>query len=82
MVTNYEKLTDEDRATIMVFAQEGKSLRAMARPLHRAPPTISRKWRRHAAPEEVAGTRGYDANRPARRRDIRSSCRVEHANWR
>lgn len=71
MVTNYEQLTAEERATIMVMAQEGKSLRAMARLLHRAPSTISREWRRHAAPEEVAATRGYDAKRAgqeARRR--------------
>ncbi len=63
MVTNYEQLTAEERATIMVMAEEGKSLRAMARLLHRAPSTISREWRRHAVTEEAAATRGYDAKR-------------------
>jgi IS30 family transposase len=63
MVTNYEQLTAEERATIMVMAQEGQSLRATARLLHRAPSTISREWRRHAAPEGAAGPSGYDAKR-------------------
>jgi IS30 family transposase len=47
MTTHYEQLSAEERATIMVMAQEGQSLRAMARTLHRAPSTISREWRRH-----------------------------------
>jgi hypothetical protein len=63
MVTNYEQLTAEERTTIMVMAEEGKSLRTMARLLHRAPSTSSRKWRRHAVTEEAAGTRGYDVKR-------------------
>jgi IS30 family transposase len=63
MATNYEQLTAEERATIRVMAHEGMSLRAMARFLRRAPSTISREWRRLAAPEEAVGTGGYDAKR-------------------
>ena len=63
MVTNYEQLTAEERTTIMVMAQEGKSLWAMARILPRAPSTISREWRRHEVPDDALGTRGYDAKR-------------------
>ena len=71
MTKHFEQLSAEERATIMVMAQEGQSLRAMARALHRAPPTISREWRRHASPAEASGSRGYDAKRAgheARRR--------------
>ena len=71
MTKHFEQLSAEERATIMVMAQEGQSLRAMARTLHRAPSTISREWRRHAAPTAAPGTRGYDAKRAgqeARRR--------------
>jgi hypothetical protein len=63
MVTNYEQLTAEERATIRVMAEEGQRLRAMARLLRRAPSTTSREWRRHAVTEEAADTRGYDAKR-------------------
>lgn len=37
MTKHFEQLSAEERATIMVMAQEGQSLRAMARTLHRAP---------------------------------------------
>ncbi len=63
MNKHFEQLAAEERATIMVMAEEGKSLREMARTLHRAPSTISREWRRHAAPEDTVGTRGYDDKR-------------------
>ena len=63
MVTSYAQLTAEERASIMVMAQEEKSLRAMARILPRAPSTISREWRRHEVPDDALGTRGYDAKR-------------------
>ncbi|NCA87227.1 MAG: helix-turn-helix domain-containing protein, partial [Clostridia bacterium] len=36
MTKHFEQLSAEERATIMVMAQEGQSLRAMARALHRA----------------------------------------------
>ena len=58
MTKHFEQLSAEERATIMVMAQEGKSLRAMARTLHRAPSTISREWRRHAAPTAAPGSSG------------------------
>ena len=61
MGTHYEQLSAEERATIMVMAQEGQSLRAMARTMHRAPSTISREWRRHSPPADALGTCGYDA---------------------
>ena len=67
----FEQLSAEERATIMVMAQEGQSLRAIARTLHRAPSTISREWRRHAGPTAAPGSSGYDAKRAgqeARRR--------------
>ena len=71
MGTNYEQLSAEERATIMLMAQEGKSLRAMARTLHRSPSTISREWRRQETAADAAGPRGYDAKKAgqeARRR--------------
>ena len=61
MGTHYEQLSAEERATIMLMANEGKSLRAMARTLHRAPSTISREWRRHTPPADAPGRSGYDA---------------------
>ena len=61
MGTHVEQLSAEERATIMVMANEGKSLRAMARSLHRAPSTISREWRRHTPPADASGRSGYDA---------------------
>lgn len=46
MGTIYEQLSAEERPAIMLMTQEGKSLRAMARTLHRNPSTISREWSR------------------------------------
>ncbi|MGB8145834.1 MAG: IS30 family transposase [Chromatiaceae bacterium] len=63
MTKHFEQLSAEERATIMVMAQEGQSLRAIARTLHRAPSTISREWRRPIAPTAVPGSIGYDAKR-------------------
>ena len=63
MGTNYEQLSAEERATLMLMAQEGQSLRAIARTLHRAPSTISREWRRPIAPTDAPGSSGYDAKR-------------------
>ncbi len=71
MGTNYEHLSAEERATIMVMAPAGKRLRAMARTRHRRPSTISRAWRRQETAADAAGPRGYDAKRAgqeARRR--------------
>ncbi len=63
MGANYEQRSAEERATLMLMAQAGQSLRAMARTLHRAPSTISREWRRHLAPTDAPGSSGYDAQR-------------------
>ena len=59
MTKHFEQLSAEERATIMVMAQEGQSLRAIARTLHRAPSTISREWRRHAGPTAQTGVKVY-----------------------
>jgi IS30 family transposase len=69
MSKNFEQLTAEERATIMVMAQEGKSLRAMARTLHRAPSTISREWRRHELPRMLRARPWLRAKRAGQRRD-------------
>ena len=61
MGTHYEQLSAEERATIMLMANEGKSLRAMARTLRRAPSTISRESRRHIPLADAPGRSGYDA---------------------
>lgn len=61
MGPHYEQLSAEERATIMLMANEGKSLRAKARTLRRAPSTISREWRRHIPPAGAPGRSGYDA---------------------
>ena len=55
MGTHYEQLSAEQRAMTMSMVNEGKSLRAMARTLHRSPSTISREWRRYTPPADVPG---------------------------
>ena len=56
MGTNYDQMSAEERASIMLMRDEGCSLRAMARKLHRAPSTISRELARNRT---ESGT--YDA---------------------
>ena len=56
MGNEYEQLSAEERATLMLMRGEGCSVRAMARTLCRAPSTISRELSRNA--DEVGG---YDA---------------------
>ena len=76
MGTNYEQLFAEERATIMLMAHEGQSLRTMARTLHRRPSTISRKWRRHVAAASPWTAAVYDAKRAgqeARRRRFQAA---------
>ena len=71
MGTHYEQLFAEERATIMLMAHEGQSLRTMARTLHRRPSTISREWRRHVVAATPGNATVYDAKRAgqeARRR--------------
>ncbi len=49
MGTNYEHLTAEERATLMVMRADGCSQRAVARSLGRSPSTISRELARNAS---------------------------------
>src|SRR6516164_5780139 len=49
MGTNYEHLTAEERATLMVMRADGCSQRAVARRLGRSPSTISRELARNAS---------------------------------
>ena len=62
MGTNYEHLSAEERAMVMLMQGEGCSLRAMARRLRRAPSTISRELARNS--EDAPS---YDAHRAGRR---------------
>jgi IS30 family transposase len=48
MQSRYQQLQPEDRMTIASMSQQGCSMRAMARMLHRAPSTISREIARNA----------------------------------
>ncbi|MDE2078697.1 MAG: IS30 family transposase [Burkholderiales bacterium] len=47
--THYEQLQPEDRMTIASMKQQGCSVRAMARTLHRAPSTIGRELARNTS---------------------------------
>lgn len=84
MGRQYEHLCAEERGTIMAMTFEGRSVRAIARGLDRAPSTISRERRRNGwrcASERgpigrpaIAG--GYDARRAgARARRLRCKAR-------
>ena len=59
---------------MLLMAQEGQSLRAMARTLRRAPSTISRERRRYSRPAGAMGTCGYDAKQAGQ--DVRG-CRFQ-----
>lgn len=43
----YAQITLQERYALMLLRRQGKSLRAIARELHRAPSTISRELRRN-----------------------------------
>jgi IS30 family transposase len=66
MGTNYEHLTAEERATLMVMRADGCSQRAVARCLGRSPSTISRELARNASCCKPVGDRiailPYDAS--------------------
>ena len=49
MGTNYEHLTAEERATLMVMQADGCSQRAVARSLGRSPSTVCRELARNAS---------------------------------
>lgn len=69
-------MSAKERTAIILMAQEGKSLGAVARTLHRSPPTISREWRRQETAADAAGPRGYDARRMAKKRGAGTSSRA------
>ena len=54
METSYKHLNQRDRVVIVLMRKNGESCRAIARQLSRAPSTISREIRFHAASPGVA----------------------------
>ena len=74
MGTNYDQLSAEERATLMVMKAQGCKLRAIARSLQRAPSTISRELSRNgteaATPynASTAGKRAQAMRHKSRRR--------------
>jgi IS30 family transposase len=54
MGTNYDHLTAEERATLMVMRADGCSQRAVARCVGRSPSTISRELARNREVSHVA----------------------------
>ena len=81
MGTNYEQLSAEERATLMLMAQEGKSLRAMARTLHRSPSTISRAWRRQEKRPMPLDRGATMPRRLAKQRGAGASSRAGSVSW-
>src|SRR6516164_9752652 len=71
MGTNYEHLTAEERATLMVMRADGCSQRAVARCLGRSPSTISRELARNASCCKLVGNTiaviPYDASLAGKR---------------
>ena len=69
MGINYEHLTAEERATLMVMRADGCSQRAVARCLGRSPSTISREMARNASCCRRVGdtTAAYDASLAGKR---------------
>ncbi len=76
MGTNYEHLSAEERATIMLMRGEGCSLRAMARRLHRAPSTISRELARNSGDTSAYDARQAGARARALRRKPRPALKL------
>ena len=56
METSYKHLNQHERVVIMLMRKNGESCRAIARQLSRAPSTISREIRPHAASRGVASS--------------------------
>ena len=69
MGTNYEHLTAEERATLMVMRSDGCSQRAVARSLGRSPSTISRELARNASccKPDTTAVIPYDASLAGKR---------------
>jgi IS30 family transposase len=71
MGTNYEHLTAEERATLMVMWADGCSQRAVARSLGRSPSTISRELARNASccksVRDTSAAAPYDASLAGKR---------------
>lgn len=60
----YRHLTMEERESLMLFHEQGKSIRQIALALHRAPSTISRELRRNVGPyRATAAQKNYCRNR-------------------
>ena len=76
MGTNYEHLSAEERATIMLMRGEGCSLRAMARRLHRARSTISRELARNSGDTSAYDARQAGARARALRRKPRPALKL------
>ncbi|MER1987255.1 MAG: helix-turn-helix domain-containing protein [Solibacillus sp.] len=63
---SYTQLTISERSKIETYLELGYSIRAIAKPIHRSPSTISRELRRHQnCTIEEAQTR-YQANKSNR----------------
>ena len=80
MGTNYEQLSAEERATIMLMAQEGKSARD-GEDLHRSPWTISREWRRQGQRPMPLDRGATMPRRLAKKRGAGASSRAGSVSW-
>jgi IS30 family transposase len=74
--TTYKQLQPEDRMTIASMQQQGCSVRAMARTLHRAPSTIGRELARNAPLDIAYGSHLAQQACQARRRAARPCAKL------
>src|SRR5665647_819812 len=81
--STYEQLQPEDRMTIASMGQQGCSIRAMARMLHRAPSTISREIARNTNPSVTYGSHVAQQSCQARRRAARprTKLNIDSVAW-
>ena len=73
----YQQLQPEDRITIATMRQQGCSVRAMARVLHRAPSTVSRELARNTASGERYGSHVAQLTCQARQRTARPVAKLQ-----
>ena len=73
----YQQLQPEDRMTIAIMSQQGCSMRAMARMLHRAPSTISREIERNTAAHATYGSHVAQQTCHARRHAARPAAKLD-----